>query len=34
MSKVLDTDHALLDTKRKQVLGEIEAINEAMAEAG
>ncbi len=34
MSKVLDTDYALLDTKRNQVLDEIEAINEAMAEAG
>jgi len=34
MSKVLDTDHALLDKKRSQVLDEIAAINEAMAEAG
>ncbi len=34
MSKVLDTDHALLDKKRGQVLDELEAINEAMAEAG
>ncbi len=34
MSKVLDADHALLDTKRNEVLDEIEAINEAMAEAG